>query len=80
MSEQHSDKPKRVDRRIKESHCPDCGMATNVGEFHPHGFCIWKKAGQDPWELLKWINSSLGIDVKHWPSQPPLVRDLRPHV
>ena len=58
--------------------CPDCGYATrDVGEFHPHAFCVWYKAGLDPWETLMWLNVGLGVDMKHWPKQPPLVRDLR---
>lgn len=38
------------DRRIKHHHCPMCGMATHdESEFHPHVFCVLKKAGRDPW-------------------------------
>lgn len=67
-----------VDRRIKHTHCPDCGMALHSeAEFHPHAFCVWKRAGQDPWELLEWIVSGLGYDTKNWPKDPPDVKDAR---
>lgn len=51
-------------------------LLDDAAEFHPHAFCVWKKAGQDPWELLLSLNRRLGIDTTHWPKRPPLVRDL----
>jgi hypothetical protein len=62
---------------IGDQTCQTCGMLLDdPGEFHPFAFCIWKRAGQPPWETLVAINSRLGIDVTHWPTKPPLVRDL----
>lgn len=62
-----------IDRRT----CQSCGMLLDrEGEFHPHSFCIWKKAGHDPWEMLARTVDMLGVDVTHWPKRPPLVRDL----
>jgi len=61
------------------SSCRVCGMLLNdPGEFHPHAFCVWKKAGLDPWNTLLWVNQRLGIDTTHWPRQSPLIRDLSP--
>lgn len=59
--------------------CATCGMTTkNVAEFHPHAFCVWFKAGLDPWETLHWVNERLGVDMSRFDErQPPLVRDLR---
>lgn len=56
--------------------CQECGMATrDPGEFHPYAFCVWVKAGLEPWETLEWINSGLGFDMGHLP-EPPMIRDL----
>lgn len=58
--------------------CQDCGMLLDdAGQFHPAAFCALKLAGFDPWATLLWINHELGVDVTHWPSKPPRVRDLK---
>lgn len=57
--------------------CTECGMLLDTpGEFHPQAFCVWKKAGLDPWATLVWVNTRLGLHTAHWPKKPPLVRDL----
>lgn len=59
--------------------CQTCGMATaDPGEFHPYAFCMWVKAGLDPWSTLLDLNTRLGLDTTHWPKKVPLIRDLRP--
>jgi hypothetical protein len=41
--------------------CSECGMLLDdAGEFHPYAFCLWKKAGHDPWDTLNWILTQLG--------------------
>jgi hypothetical protein len=63
--------------------CGVCGHACDdVGEFHPHLFCVLKKAGRtDPWRDFKDAVALLGVEGL--PPKPPLVRDLplnpRPH-
>lgn len=48
------------------------------GEFHPHAFCVWKKAGLDPWPTMLWLNERLGwVQPDALPTRPPLVSDLR---
>lgn len=58
--------------------CKTCGMVTrDPGEFHPHVFCMWVKAGRnDPWGDLLDVNRMLGVDVTHWPKQPPLIKNI----
>jgi hypothetical protein len=55
--------------------CQDCGMLLDgPGEFHPHVFCVLKKAGyDDPWGEMRWIADRLGVEI---PARPPLVRKL----
>ena len=58
--------------------CQTFGMLLDrEGEFHPYAFCVWKKAGLDPWDQLRWTVEALGIDITRWPKRPPLVRSLR---
>lgn len=38
------------------------------GEFHPQAFCVWKKAGLDPWETLRWVNGQLRLE--EMPAKP----------
>lgn len=56
--------------------CAGCGYVTrDLGEFHPHVFCVLVKAGQDPWERtqeLRQLLRDVGVRAAH----PPLVRDL----
>lgn len=58
--------------------CMECGMVLDqAGEFHPHLFCIIKKAGGDPWRDFMWAAERLGLDTDRYGDRPPLVRDLK---
>lgn len=73
-----ADDTKRPDDPISIKHrtCQTCGMLLDdAGEFHPHIFCILKKAGRDPWDDVLWITTQLGVGAK-LPKRPPLIRNL----
>lgn len=58
------------------NHCQECGMLLNdPGEYHPHIFCVLKKAGRDPWLDVVFLASTLGLKPKLG-KRPPLVRNL----
>jgi hypothetical protein len=59
-----------------DRHCQACGMlCDDAGEFHPYAFCVWKRAGLDPWQQLKWIEDRLGRPPLG--KKPPLIRNMR---
>jgi hypothetical protein len=58
------------------SHCASCGAVVDqVGEFHPHVFCVIKRAypSRVPWDVFRETAAKVGAAL---PQKPPLVRDL----
>lgn len=63
------------DRDAKLRTCASCGMVCDrPGEFHPHMFCVLKRAGRDPWEDFR--AAARFYFGEELPERPPLVRDL----
>lgn len=56
--------------------CTTCGTHVRAGEFHPYVFCVLREARVDPWLAILEVNEMLGLDVTHWPADPPLIKDL----
>jgi hypothetical protein len=67
----------RID--VRQRTCASCGhLCDRPAEFHPHLFCVLKKAGvRDPWASFVDTARLAGLDTAHWPKRPPLARDLR---
>jgi hypothetical protein len=48
-------------------------LLNDAGEYHPYPFCVWKKAGLDPWAALKTVCADLSMGE---PPHRPRLRDL----
>jgi hypothetical protein len=51
--------------------CQECGMLIEeLRDYHPYSFCVWKKAGLDPWKTLQSIAHDLWPDAELFTSKP----------
>lgn len=57
--------PRRGDAiDVRQRTCQECGMLLeDAGEYHPFAFCVWKKAGLNPWEAAATVVHALTGEV-----------------